>query len=79
MSAGHHFAVQYARGGLPPCVRRRVHDYIAAHLDQKITNDALAQTAHYRPLISARSSSRLRACRHTAMCCNIECGEHSNF
>ena len=38
-------AVQYARGGLPPCVRRRVHDYIAAHLDQKITNDALAQVA----------------------------------
>jgi AraC family transcriptional regulator len=45
MSAGHHFAVQYARGGLPPCARRRVHDYIAAHLDQKITNDALAQVA----------------------------------
>ena len=45
MSAGHHFAVQYARGGLPPCVRRRVHDYIAAHLDQKITNDALAEVA----------------------------------
>jgi AraC family transcriptional regulator len=43
MSAGHHFAVQYARGGLSPCVRRRVHDYIAAHLDQKITNGALAQ------------------------------------
>ena len=45
-------AVQYARGGLPPYVRRRVHDYIAAHLDQKITNDALAQiaglsTAHF--------------------------------
>ena len=52
MSAGHHFAVQYARGRLPPCVRRCVHDYIAAHLDQKITNDALAQiaglsTAHF--------------------------------
>jgi AraC family transcriptional regulator len=52
MSAGHHFAVQHARGGLPPCTRRRVHDYIAAHLDQKITNDALAQiaglsTAHF--------------------------------
>jgi AraC family transcriptional regulator len=33
-------------------VRRRVHDYIAAHLDQKIINDALAQiaglsTAHF--------------------------------
>ncbi len=45
-------AVRYARGGLPPCARRRVHDYIAAHLDQKITNDALAQiaglsTAHF--------------------------------
>ena len=45
-------AIQYARGGLPPCARRRVHDYIAAHLDQKITNDALAQiaglsTAHF--------------------------------
>ena len=44
--------IQYARGGLPPCVRRRVHDYIATHLDQKITNDALAQiaglsTAHF--------------------------------
>jgi AraC-like DNA-binding protein len=38
-------AVRYARGGLPPCARRRVHDYIAAHLDQKITNDALAQVA----------------------------------
>ena len=52
MSAGHHFAVQYARGGLPSFVRRRVHDYIAAHLDQKITNDTLAQiaglsTAHF--------------------------------
>ncbi|MFZ2077396.1 MAG: AraC family transcriptional regulator [Xanthobacteraceae bacterium] len=45
-------AVHYAHGGLPPCARRRVHDYIAAHLDQKITNDALAQiavlsTAHF--------------------------------
>jgi AraC family transcriptional regulator len=45
-------AVRYARGGLPPGARRRVHDYIAAHLDQKITNDALAQiaelsTAHF--------------------------------
>ena len=45
-------AVQYARGGLPPCVRRRVHDYIVTHLDQKITNDALARiagisTAHF--------------------------------
>jgi AraC family transcriptional regulator len=52
MSAGHHFAVQYARGGLPPCVRRRVHDYIAVHFDQKITNASLAQiaglsTAHF--------------------------------
>jgi len=52
MSVAYHFAVQYARGGLPPCVRRRVHDYIAAHLDQKITNDTLAQiaglsTAHF--------------------------------
>ena len=33
------------RGGLPPRARRRVLDYIAAHLDQKITNDALAQIA----------------------------------
>ena len=45
-------AVRYALGGLPPCTRRRIHDYIAAHLDQKITNDALAQiaglsTAHF--------------------------------
>ena len=44
--------VQYARGGLPPCARRRIHDYIVKHLDQKITNDALAQiaglsTAHF--------------------------------
>ena len=38
-------AAQYAHGRLPPCVRRRVYDYIAAHLDQKITNDALAQIA----------------------------------
>jgi AraC family transcriptional regulator len=43
---------QQIRGGLPPCARRRVHAYIAAHLDQKITNDALAQiaglsTAHF--------------------------------
>ena len=37
--------VQYARGGLPPCARRRIHDYIVKHLDQKITNDALAQIA----------------------------------
>ena len=40
------------RGGLPPCARRRVHDYIVTHLDQKITNDTLAQiaglsTAHF--------------------------------
>jgi len=46
------FAVHYARGGLPSCLRRRVHDYIATHLDQKITNDALAEiaglsTAHF--------------------------------
>jgi len=33
------------RGGLAPCARRRVHDYIAAHLDQKITTDALAKIA----------------------------------
>ena len=39
------FAVQYARGGVPPCRRRRVHDYVAAHLDQKIANDTLAQIA----------------------------------
>ena len=38
-------AVQYARGGLPPYLRRRVHDYITSHLNQKITNDALAQIA----------------------------------
>jgi AraC-like DNA-binding protein len=36
-------AVQHARGGLPPYVRRR--DYIAAHFDQKITTDTLAQLA----------------------------------
>ena len=40
------------RGGLQPCARRRVHDYIAAHLAQKITNGALARiaglsTAHF--------------------------------
>ena len=38
-------AVQHARGGLPPYVRRRIHDYIAAHLDQKLTNGVLAQIA----------------------------------
>ena len=38
-------AVEYARGGLSPCALRRVHDYIAAHLNQKITNDTLAQIA----------------------------------
>ena len=37
--------VQYARGGLRPCARRRVHDFIASHLDQKLTNAALAQIA----------------------------------
>jgi len=47
MSAGHYFAVQYSRGGLSPCVRRRVHDYIATHFDRKITNDALAQIAGF--------------------------------
>jgi AraC family transcriptional regulator len=33
------------RGGLPPHARRRVRDYIAAHIDQKITNDDLAEVA----------------------------------
>jgi AraC-like DNA-binding protein len=42
-------------------VRRRVHDYIAAHLDQKIINDALAQiaglsTAHFYFLARAEMS-----------------------
>jgi len=40
------------RGGMPPCALRRVHDYIAAHVDQKITNGTLARiaglsTAHF--------------------------------
>ena len=37
--------VQYAHGGLRPCARRRLHDFIASHLDQKLTNAALAQIA----------------------------------
>jgi AraC-like DNA-binding protein len=37
--------VRYARGGLPPRARRRVRDYIAAHLNEKITNTALAEVA----------------------------------
>ena len=46
------FAVQYARGGVPPRKRRRVHDYVVAHLNQKIANNTLAQiaglsTAHF--------------------------------
>ena len=32
----------WARGGLPPRALQRVRDYIAAHLDGNITNDALA-------------------------------------
>jgi AraC family transcriptional regulator len=44
--------IEIARGGLPPWARRRVSDYIASHLDQKLTNAALAQiaglsTAHF--------------------------------
>ena len=38
-------ALQHGRGGLPPYVRRRVLDYIAGHLDQKLTTGALAQIA----------------------------------
>jgi AraC-like DNA-binding protein len=38
-------AVGYVRGGLPPRAMRRVHDYIVAHLEQKISNDALAEVA----------------------------------
>ena len=38
-------AMRFARGGLPPRARRRVHDYIAAHLDQKISNETLAEVA----------------------------------
>jgi AraC family transcriptional regulator len=38
-------AVRYVRGGLPPRTRRRVHEYIVTHLNEKITNDALAQAA----------------------------------
>jgi transcriptional regulator GlxA family with amidase domain len=34
-----------ARGGLPPRARRRVHEYIVTHLNEKIANDALAQVA----------------------------------
>jgi transcriptional regulator GlxA family with amidase domain len=37
--------VRHARGGLPPRARRRVRDYIAAHLNEKITNTALAEVA----------------------------------
>jgi transcriptional regulator GlxA family with amidase domain len=35
----------WARGGLPPRALQRVRDYIAAHLDGNITNDALAEIA----------------------------------
>jgi transcriptional regulator GlxA family with amidase domain len=38
-------AAKYARGGLPPRARHRVHEYIVAHLHEKISNDALAQVA----------------------------------
>jgi transcriptional regulator GlxA family with amidase domain len=37
--------LQTARVGLPPRARRRVQNYIAAHLGQRITNDALAEVA----------------------------------
>jgi len=35
----------WARGGLPPRALQRVRDYIAAHLEGNITNDALAEIA----------------------------------
>jgi AraC-like DNA-binding protein len=38
-------APHYFRGGLSPRTRRRVQDYIMVHLNQRITNDALAQVA----------------------------------
>jgi AraC family transcriptional regulator len=38
-------ALHYFPGRLPPRARRRVQDYIAAHLGQRITNDALAEVA----------------------------------
>jgi hypothetical protein len=38
-------ALHYFRGRLPPRARRRVQDYITAHLGQTITNDALAEVA----------------------------------
>ena len=72
-------AVQYARGGLPPYLRRRVHDYITSHLNQKITNDALAQIAGLSTAHFYTAFKQTEGTSHTAMCCNIECGEHSNF
>jgi AraC family transcriptional regulator len=38
-------ALHYFPGRLPPRARRRVQDYIAAHLGRRITNDALAEVA----------------------------------
>jgi len=40
-------ALHYFRGRLPPRARRRVQDYITAHLGQRITNDALADVAGF--------------------------------
>ena len=38
-------ALHYFPGRLPPRTRRRVQDYIMVHLNQRITNDALAAVA----------------------------------
>jgi transcriptional regulator GlxA family with amidase domain len=35
----------FARGGLPPRALQRVREYIAAHLEHKISNDVLAEIA----------------------------------
>jgi hypothetical protein len=56
--SGAQAAVQYTRGGLRPRAQRRVHDYIVANLDHKITNEALAQiaglsTCHFAPCVQA--------------------------
>jgi transcriptional regulator GlxA family with amidase domain len=38
-------AVQSVRCGLPPRAKRRVLEYVVTHLNENITNDALAQVA----------------------------------
>jgi transcriptional regulator GlxA family with amidase domain len=48
-------AIPRNRGGLSPKTLRRVQDYIATNLGQKMTNDALAQIANLSPAHFARA------------------------